>query len=165
MTNTEKPDVEKIVNELMERSAKYGSARTGNSKKRAEEVRDKLLRAIDSESKIDFSALRPCDAPVSKHEGVSSNRTPREPKEKAFADVWAEQAPTTLPYLLYGQDRRNHALSQKDATVAATVIQWLGSNVGQSFLEDVKERIERYKSDPVGSIDDEENANWLHGKK
>jgi hypothetical protein len=142
------PEIEKMVKELMDACANHGATGSGNSKKKAEKIRDKLVLAICSETET--------TVPVIKHEGESSGRIIRETKEKAFADVWAEQAPTTLPYLLDGQDRRTHMVTQNDATVAATVIQWLGSNVGQSFLEDVKDRIERYKTDKLNREKEEQ---------
>lgn len=75
-----------------------------------------------------------------KHVGISANRIPREPIEGAFAEAWAERASDTLGYLLYGQDKRNHAVTQREAEIAATLMQWLGSSVGQGFLLDIEER-------------------------
>jgi hypothetical protein len=72
-----------------------------------------------------------------KHEGVSLHRLRDNPLEKAFHEAWAEQAPRTLGYLLCGQNRHEHQYSQRDATVAATMIQWLGSPVGESFVREV----------------------------
>lgn len=57
--------------------------------------------------------------------------------EKKFADAWEEQAPRTIGYLLCGQDRHFHDYTQRDAEVAATIIQWLGSPVGESFVREV----------------------------
>lgn len=72
-----------------------------------------------------------------KHEGLHPRRLSRESVEDRLAKAWAEEAPRTLPYLLHGQDRNDHIdLTQAEATVAATVIQWLGSPIGQAFLDD-----------------------------
>lgn len=71
-----------------------------------------------------------------KHEGVSTYRLhpdANNPREVALAKAWKEQNERghTLQWLIGD----NH--SQRDATVAATIIQWLGSNVGAAFLRDV----------------------------
>jgi hypothetical protein len=55
--------------------------------------------------------------------------------EREFAEAWERQG-NTLAYLL-GNGRDPLAPSERDAIVAATVIQWLGSNVGQAFLSDL----------------------------
>lgn len=80
-----------------------------------------------------------------KHEGINKHRLSREMEERIFAEAWAEKAPTTLGYLLCGQDRSAHDYTQRDAEVAATIIQWLGSHVGTCFMEEVKNRILREK--------------------
>ncbi len=72
-----------------------------------------------------------------KHEGVSIHRLSTNRLEALYAEAWSEQAPHTLGYLLCGQDRWQHDYSQRDATVAATIVQWLGSPVGSSFVEEV----------------------------
>ncbi len=74
-----------------------------------------------------------------KHQGLSRHRLSSNPLENLYADAWEKKAPGTLGYLLCGQDRCDHDYSQRDATVAATIIQWLGSPVGRSFVEDVLE--------------------------
>lgn len=71
------------------------------------------------------------------HVGINAARIEREQLEKAFADEWKKRAPCTLGYLLCGQERDTHDYSQRDATVAATIIQWLGSHVGLNFVEEV----------------------------
>ncbi len=61
------------------------------------------------------------------------------PREVSFARAWhyANARYThTLEYLL-GKPNEQAVVSDRDRMVAATVIQWLGSNVGMSFLEDV----------------------------
>lgn len=70
-----------------------------------------------------------------KHQGMHSWRLQpwsANPREVAFIRQWRVE-------------QRNYSLlkklvpdaTQRDATVAATVIQWLGSNVGLSFISDV----------------------------
>ena len=80
-----------------------------------------------------------------KHEGLNAQRLKREPTEQAYAEAWAERAPTTLGYLLCGQDRTKHDYSQRDAEVAATIIQWLGSHVGECFLAEVQNKIRQQR--------------------
>lgn len=54
------------------------------------------------------------------------------PMEVAFSKQWSqEQEQGHVLAHLIGKD-----FSDRDAEVAATVIQWLGSNVGMSFLEE-----------------------------
>lgn len=79
-----------------------------------------------------------------KHEGHNHHRLEREPLERLFADEWRElntghgRGHGPLAYML--AEDRNHPrgeVTERDAMVAATVIQWLGSNVGQCFLREV----------------------------
>ena len=75
------------------------------------------------------------DRLVKPHVGKSAYRlNPNQgnPREVAFAKQWSkEQAEGHILAHLIGKD-----FSDRDAMVAATVIQWLGSNVGMSFLEE-----------------------------
>lgn len=75
-----------------------------------------------------------------KHRGISKHRLERNPLEKKFAEEWNKVAPHTLGYLLCGKDRWNHEYTQRDAEVAATMIQWLGSPVGESFVRGILEK-------------------------
>lgn len=72
------------------------------------------------------------------HEGKHTNRLSREPLEQKFHDEWKlqQQYGNTLEYIL-GDNNERAVLSERDEMVAATVIQWLGSPVGQNFLRDV----------------------------
>lgn len=74
------------------------------------------------------------------HEGVSTHRLSSNPLEAAYAEAWKKEAPGTLGYLLCGQERHLHDYTQRDATVAATIIQWLGSPVGSRFVQEVLEK-------------------------
>ena len=82
-----------------------------------------------------------------RYKGISSHRYKREPLEKIFAEMWQEennkpcQGGELLSWIL---DRRVDfdgcpplRATQDQHTVAATVIQWLGSTVGQHFLVSV----------------------------
>lgn len=78
-----------------------------------------------------------------KHEGLHANRLKREHNalEKAFADKWKQEnagANPLLNQLLATNDTFLSAASQRDATVAATIIQWLGSEVGSGFIDEVR---------------------------
>jgi hypothetical protein len=72
--------------------------------------------------------------------GLHTHRFKENPEEKRFADAWAKQndgSRGTLAYLLTppDQDQRHPLTPQPEhQIVAATVVQWLGSPVGQSFL-------------------------------
>lgn len=72
-----------------------------------------------------------------KHIGFSRKRINENPLEKKFAEAWDKQAPRTLGYIICGQDRNLHDFTQRDATVAASIIQWLGSPVGHNFVEEI----------------------------
>ena len=76
--------------------------------------------------------------------GISKRRLHPEagnPCEVAFARAWLEDLrvqPTRLDWLLHpGDTRPTHTSLPHEHAVAATIIQWLGSPVGQSFLLDV----------------------------
>jgi len=76
--------------------------------------------------------------------GLNAHRISREPLEARFAEVWAKEnsADKRAPLLAHLlSDGSNNAMppipSERDWLVANTVIQWLGSSVGQSFLEEV----------------------------
>lgn len=72
------------------------------------------------------------------HEGKNIHRLSREPLERKFHDEWKHmhEYGNTIGYIL-GDNNEQAVLTERDETVAATVIQWLGSPVGQGFLETV----------------------------
>ena len=81
-----------------------------------------------------------------KHEGRQPYRLKNNPMERAFARAWKERntvAPGMmghgiLDYLLADDSNRPlDEVTERDASVAATVVQWLGSPVGQCFVRDV----------------------------
>ena len=79
-----------------------------------------------------------------KNKGINQHRFSGNPLEKAFAEEWEELNTTydgeqngrcILDYLL--SEDANHPcgeVTDRDREVAATVIQWLGSPVGLSFV-------------------------------
>lgn len=78
-----------------------------------------------------------------KHHGISRHRLTDNPEEQRFADAWQEQNDTgrTLDWLLDPLHSARtgyppHA-EDREREVAATVVQWLGSSVGQGFLRDL----------------------------
>jgi len=81
-----------------------------------------------------------------KHEGINKARLEWSDEERAFAKAWKNQALGTLGYLLCGQDVYQHNYSQRDAEVAATIIQWLGSPVGRNFIDQVREDYKKGES-------------------
>lgn len=96
-----------------------------------------------------------------KNKGLHQHRLSNDPLERAFAEEWEEQNTTfpgrkhgILDYLL-SPDSFNEVIesSERDREVAATVIQWLGSPVGNSFLCKV-----------LGNARDSKTAHKLHGE-
>lgn len=70
--------------------------------------------------------------------GLQQHRFKDNPEEARFARAWhRQQAGKTLAYLLGNGKDPSEMVSARDNDVAATVIQWLGSPVGQAFLEDL----------------------------
>ena len=75
------------------------------------------------------------------HEGAHLYRLKHNPMEQLFHDEWKHRNDLghALEYLM-GDGNDRAAISARDEKVAATVMQWLGSPVGQSFLEEVKDK-------------------------
>lgn len=80
---------------------------------------------------------------------INRHRLKDNPLEKRFVDRWEEdnRMGRTLEYIL-SNDNTPVVPSDRDVIVAKTVIQWLGSPVGQGFLSqalgfDVRDRIPR----------------------
>lgn len=74
--------------------------------------------------------------------GLHTHRFKDNPEEKRFADAWLDQNKhgNNLAHLLDQRPvHQGHppTPSDRDYVVAATVIQWLGSPVGQIFLRDL----------------------------
>lgn len=88
------------------------------------------------------------------HRGIWHNRT--EPdygyREKVFADKWADEnqldccTNSTLNMLMNGKGINSFkTITQRDADIAATVIQWLGSNVGACFVDECLREIDKLR--------------------
>ena len=81
----------------------------------------------------------------SDYQGRNAHRYKENPLEKAFALKWQDsnsglgKPRTILDYLMDPSNRGepNPPISKRDWEVANTLIQWLGSPVGQGFLVDV----------------------------
>lgn len=76
------------------------------------------------------------------HMGVSTHRFLDNPEERRFALAWErmDRDGRTLAYLLDPKHGVGGFLpdpSDRDYLVAATMMQWLGSPVGQGFLRDI----------------------------
>lgn len=87
------------------------------------------------------------------HVGINEHRLMRSDaiSEKEFAKLWNEIATDTLPYILYGPHAEHHALTQDDASKAASLIQWLGTPVGSIFLNQAFDRIKKAQEIKNGS--------------
>ena len=82
-----------------------------------------------------------------KNKGKNANRLEANPVEKKFAEAWDEMNDLsrqgslgTLNWLLAEDPNwpKDGEVTPRDRMVAATVIQWLGSNLGQYFLGQIK---------------------------
>ena len=70
-----------------------------------------------------------------KHEGLHTHRLRTNYLERVMSEHWADLCEDGhLEYLL-SLDNKWRPVSERDAVIAATVIQWLGTSVGQNFLE------------------------------
>ena len=81
-----------------------------------------------------------------KNKGKNANRLEANPVEKKFAEAWDEMNDLsrqgslgTLNWLLAEDPNwaKDGEVTPRDRMVAATVIQWLGSPVGQYFLKHI----------------------------
>ena len=73
-----------------------------------------------------------------KYKGLNLHRFKDNPEERRFAEAWdAQQQGRTLAYLLSIQQHSPPDPTDREHEVAATVVQWLGSPVGQSFLREL----------------------------
>jgi len=70
--------------------------------------------------------------------GLHEYRFKENPEEKRFAETWSKE--DILKYILLPGGVDQHfpvEPSERDKVVAATVIQWLGTPVGQCFLAEL----------------------------
>jgi hypothetical protein len=83
-----------------------------------------------------------------KNKGLSQHRFRDNPLEERFSKAWERENVSRADGSLNGSGTLDYLLainpnfpagevSERDREVAATVIQWLGSPVGQGFLRDV----------------------------
>ena len=77
-----------------------------------------------------------------KNKGLRTHRFRDNPEEKRIAEAWEEHETrgNGLAHLLDDRSVQQGwppAPSDRDREVAATLIQWLGSTVGQGFLRDL----------------------------
>lgn len=77
-------------------------------------------------------------------QGLSAHRYKENPLELAFAEEWSRLAEIgTMNYVLAKNgNNEKEPIPVDEAKAANTVIQWLGSPVGQAFLLDVLKRKE-----------------------
>lgn len=98
-----------------------------------------------------------------RNKGKSQHRFKQNPLEEMYATAWEEINTdryghnTTLDYMLAEDNNRPCGeVTDRDRVVASTVIQWLGSPVGQNFVKDVLE-----------AWDDVKDSEWVekrHGR-
>lgn len=72
--------------------------------------------------------------------GFHTHRFADNPEEQRFAEAWDRMNARmyrNLPSLLGAPGRPPVQPTERDEQIAATVIQWLGSPVGQGFLWDL----------------------------
>lgn len=85
--------------------------------------------------------LRRPPRPFPGYQGLQPHRLRQNPEEERFARAWAveNRDGRTLTYILCDGHEQHHppTPSARDFDVAATVVQWLGSPVGQCFLRDL----------------------------
>lgn len=106
------------------------------------------MESVQCPSNNEFSELKEPstesapERPMERHVGLHHGRLDPQadnPREVSFAEQWREENQYgQLMYLI-------PALTPRDEQVAATVIQWLGSNVGLSFLRAVVKRDARVR--------------------
>jgi hypothetical protein len=105
--------------------------------------------------------------------GLQTHRFKENPEEKRFAKAWDEmneeegRVAPTLDHLLDTDPNRGWGghrpakPSERDVVVAATVIQWLGSEIGQGFLRDLgymkKEEWKRHQKEKRGVLGDDDD--------
>ena len=79
-----------------------------------------------------------------KHEGLHVHRLLQNPRELVFAEAWRKDQEVSQKVskasVLYTILNAPDATYERDAQVAATVIQWLGSPVGFCWLVETLEK-------------------------
>jgi hypothetical protein len=93
-----------------------------------------------------------------KNKGYHQCRFKDNPMEKLFAQEWERINTSRMTQDLDGKGILDYMLAKdnnypageatpRDREVAATIIQWLGSPVGQGFLEDVQKQAQSDKKE------------------
>lgn len=77
-----------------------------------------------------------------KNKGIHQHRFRDNQEERRFAEAWEKynsdgSSFELIDYVLSQNNNRPEPCSDRDREVAATVIQWLGSPVGQGFLKEL----------------------------
>ena len=84
------------------------------------------------------------------HSGLHAYRLKPEqgnPREVAFAEQWEiENNQGNVLDWLCGDGSKKSVASMRDIVIAATVVQWLGSNVGISFIQEAAKRSPELKN-------------------
>lgn len=102
---------------------------------RQTQEKEALLARI---TELEVRAGLPISEEATRHRGLHEARYKNNPLEATIAHWWFEkQERSQLLSTLLGTEGRQVFVTQRDATVAATLIQWLASDVGQNFLCDV----------------------------
>lgn len=84
---------------------------------------------------------------MAKYIGLHTYRFGSNPVEKKAADLWQQYndmpngGDDLLDWLLGNGSKPAHDVSDRDRQVAATLMQWLGSPVGQGFIEELRKRM------------------------
>ena len=87
-----------------------------------------------------------------KHIGLWSKRLEFNIAEKVYAEAWQKEnglnscTRPMLAGLMNTEVGSFRHITQRDAIVAATVIQWLGSNVGRCFVKECQQEIDLKRS-------------------
>ncbi len=94
-----------------------------------------------------------------KHISKNQHRLAKEagnPREVAFAKEWKKRnsgSRTLLDYL-QGDGQKTWNVTQDQATLAATIIQWLGTDVGMGFIADVANACPAVRQNLVDRVPD-----------
>ena len=81
-----------------------------------------------------------------KNKGLRQYRFEKNPLERLFAEEWenSNKYYQLLNYIIcYNLGDDKQILSDRDIEVAATIIQWLGSDVGQYFINHVMNNVKK----------------------
>lgn len=103
------------------------------------ELLNMILDIIYEETDKDYDNVQ--------HKGLNTHRFGDNPIEEIFAKLWEEENVKQLgkpngllEYLISSRVNEAEPVTAREAQVAATIIQWLGSPVGQSFLQIAEEK-------------------------